>query len=167
MTRLASAAGWPGCVCLAKAKQRLTPNCSLFKFSRGTKMSATINGIRKRGSLGWVTGLLALCGLSMMAAPAFCQNATAQTSTDTAAQSTTDQTATDQTAQSGDQTAQTGALQEVVVTAERRAQDVQTTPISIVAVSGDQLQSQPIRQHSRYWLFTRGWRRPEWYRHGP
>ncbi|HEX4049964.1 MAG TPA: TonB-dependent receptor [Steroidobacteraceae bacterium] len=40
-------------------------------------------------------------------------------------------------------TAQTSAaadtLQEVVVTAERRATDIQTTPISVVAVSGDQL----------------------------
>ena len=37
-----------------------------------------------------------------------------------------------------------GVLQEVVVTAERRATDVQTTPISVVAVSGDTLASQQI-----------------------
>ncbi|HEX4024273.1 MAG TPA: TonB-dependent receptor [Steroidobacteraceae bacterium] len=36
----------------------------------------------------------------------------------------------------------TSALQEVVVTAERRATDIQTTPISVVAVSGNQLASQ-------------------------
>ncbi len=35
-----------------------------------------------------------------------------------------------------------GALQEVVVTAEKRATDIQTTPISIEATSGAQLQSQ-------------------------
>jgi iron complex outermembrane receptor protein len=34
-----------------------------------------------------------------------------------------------------------GELQEVVVTAERRATDVQQTPIAVTAVSGDQLQS--------------------------
>jgi iron complex outermembrane receptor protein len=37
-------------------------------------------------------------------------------------------------------TASAGQLQEVVVTAERRATDVQQTPIAVTAVSGDQLQ---------------------------
>jgi iron complex outermembrane receptor protein len=32
-------------------------------------------------------------------------------------------------------------LQEVVVTAERRATDVQSTPIAVTAVSGEQLQT--------------------------
>jgi len=43
-----------------------------------------------------------------------------------------------QPAQSADQ------LQEVVVTAERRATDIMSTPISVVAVSGDQLQAAQI-----------------------
>jgi iron complex outermembrane receptor protein len=36
-------------------------------------------------------------------------------------------------------------LTEVVVTAERRSEDLQTTPISIVAVSGDQLEAAAVR----------------------
>ena len=50
-------------------------------------------------------------------------------------------------AQSADQTGQGSgvvALQEVVVTAERRAADVQTTAISMTAVSGAQLQEQHL-----------------------
>jgi iron complex outermembrane receptor protein len=39
-------------------------------------------------------------------------------------------------------------LQEVIITAERRATDVQTTPLAITAVSGDQLASQQISQIS-------------------
>src|SRR5579875_3236663 len=35
-------------------------------------------------------------------------------------------------------------LQEVVVTAERRAENVQTTPISVVAITGADLQSQSV-----------------------
>ena len=57
------------------------------------------------------------------------------------AQAAGNQAAGDQTAQTG---AAAGALQEVVVTAERRATDIQTTPISVVAVSGDQLAAQQI-----------------------
>ncbi len=38
----------------------------------------------------------------------------------------------------------TDALQEVVVTAERRTQNIQTTPIAISAISGDQLRSQQL-----------------------
>ena len=44
------------------------------------------------------------------------------------------------TAQSGSTTG-VGQLQEVVVTAERRAANVQTTPIAVTAVQGDQLQT--------------------------
>ena len=43
--------------------------------------------------------------------------------------------------QSQNGTAALGQLQEVVVTAERRATDVQTTPIAVTAVQGDQLQT--------------------------
>jgi iron complex outermembrane receptor protein len=45
-------------------------------------------------------------------------------------------------------------LQEVVVTAERRATDVQTTPISIVAISGDQLQAQQMNTIASLQLHT-------------
>ena len=90
-------------------------------------MSARINRIREMGLLGRATGLLAVCG-PLIAAAAFSQSATAQTS---AGQATT--------AQAG-----AGVLQEVVVTAERRATDIMTTPVSIVAVSGDTLQSSQI-----------------------
>jgi iron complex outermembrane receptor protein len=41
-----------------------------------------------------------------------------------------------------------GGLQEVVVTAERRATDVQTTPIAVTALSGDQLAKQQVTQIS-------------------
>ncbi|MGH8144146.1 MAG: TonB-dependent receptor [Steroidobacteraceae bacterium] len=52
----------------------------------------------------------------------------------------------DQTAQNGQNSANgTGELQEVVVTAERRAEDVQSTPIAVTAVTGAQLQQQNIR----------------------
>ena len=39
---------------------------------------------------------------------------------------------------------QSGALQEVVVTAERRAENVQTTPIAVNAISGSQLQQEHV-----------------------
>ncbi|HTW75855.1 MAG TPA: TonB-dependent receptor [Steroidobacteraceae bacterium] len=88
---------------------------------------------RTTGFLGRSAGLFVLACALIAAGPAFGQSATNQT--------TTGQTPADQTAQAG---TATGALQEVVVTAERRAEDVQTTPISVVAVSGDQLQAQQI-----------------------
>jgi iron complex outermembrane receptor protein len=89
-------------------------------------MNARNDGISEVTLLGRATSIAVLCGLLMATAPAFSQSAT-------------DQTTTDQTG------AATGALQEVVVTAERRATDVQTTPISVVAVSGEQLQSEQIK----------------------
>ncbi len=92
-------------------------------------MSARINRIKKRG-FGRAAGLLAFCAPLIATAPAFSQDATAQT--------TTDQTTTAQTAASAD------TLQEVVVTAERRATDIMSTPISVVAVSGDQLQTSKV-----------------------
>ncbi len=95
----------------------------------------------KRALLGRTAGPVALCSL-IATTVVFCQSATAQT-----AQGATDQTAQntgDQTAQNtSDQTA-TGALQEVVVTAERREANIQTTPISIVAISGDQLATSSV-----------------------
>lgn len=45
---------------------------------------------------------------------------------------------------SADNTASGGALQEVVVTAERRETNIQTTPISLSAISGDSLRSQQL-----------------------
>ncbi|HTT04487.1 MAG TPA: TonB-dependent receptor [Steroidobacteraceae bacterium] len=86
---------------------------------------------RTSGLLRWVTTLSVLSSALITALPAFGQSASDQTAT------ATDQT----TAQTG---ADAGTLQEVVVTAERRAEDIQTTPISVVAVSGDQLQAQQI-----------------------
>jgi iron complex outermembrane receptor protein len=44
-------------------------------------------------------------------------------------------------AQAGQDQAAAGQLQEVVVTAERRATDVQTTPIAVTAITGDQLKA--------------------------
>ncbi|HEX4049524.1 MAG TPA: TonB-dependent receptor [Steroidobacteraceae bacterium] len=72
--------------------------------------------------------LFVLSGALISAGPAFGQSATDQ--------ATTDQTATAQTS--------TDTLQEVVVTAERRAENVQTTPISVVAISGGDLQAQTV-----------------------
>ena len=85
-------------------------------------MSDRVNTIKKMGLLGRAAGLLALCGPFIATGPAFSQNATDQTTT----------------AQTG---AGTDVLTEVVVTAERRSTDIMTTPVSVVAVSGDQLQS--------------------------
>ncbi|MGH8256635.1 MAG: TonB-dependent receptor plug domain-containing protein, partial [Steroidobacteraceae bacterium] len=85
---------------------------------------------RTTGLLGRLAGAVALSSALISVAPAF-------------AQSATDQTTADQTT-AAQPVAATGALQEVVVTAERRAEDVQTTPISVVAVSGNQLQAQQI-----------------------
>ncbi len=56
------------------------------------------------------------------------------------------QGAGDQTAQSGQNSAATGTLQEVVVTAEKRATDIQTTPISMEAISSNTLESQNQRE---------------------
>ncbi|MGH9437440.1 MAG: TonB-dependent receptor [Terriglobia bacterium] len=91
-------------------------------------MSTKIKGIKrikKRGLLGRAAGLCALCGPLIAAGPAFSQNATTQATT----------------AQTG---AAAGVLQEVVVTAERRSTDIMATPVSIVAVSGAQLQESKI-----------------------
>src|SRR6185437_9426336 len=73
---------------------------------------------KKKGLLGRIAGFFALCGPLLAAGPAYCQNATADTGTDT--------------------------LQEVVVTAERRAENVQTTPISVVAISGNDLRAASV-----------------------
>ncbi len=73
---------------------------------------------KKRTWLGRIAGFFALCGPLLAGGPAYCQNATADASSDT--------------------------LQEVVVTAERRAEDVQTTPISVVAISGADLQAASV-----------------------
>ncbi|HTT06771.1 MAG TPA: TonB-dependent receptor [Steroidobacteraceae bacterium] len=68
----------------------------------------------------------ALCGVGL-SSPAWSQNGAA---------------AADQTAQAADQGS--NELQEVVVTAERRAEDVQSTPIAVTAVTGDQLRAQNV-----------------------
>lgn len=60
--------------------------------------------------------------------------------------------ATDQSAAPADQGE--GALQEVVVTAERRTEDVQTTPISIQAMSQDQLASDDVTHIKNLQLYT-------------
>ena len=76
--------------------------------------------------IGRARGLL--CGALILAGPALGQNATAQTTT----------------AAAGGNASGGNVLQEVVVTAERRATDIMSTPISIVAVSGDQLQQTQV-----------------------
>jgi iron complex outermembrane recepter protein len=87
-------------------------------------MSHRHHRFRKPGVSGRAAGLLALCAPLLAATPAFSQNPTAQATNGTSAA--------------------TGTLQEVVVTAERRATNIQTTPISIQAISGVQLQTQGI-----------------------
>ena len=78
--------------------------------------------LRKKGLLGGIAGLCAVCGPLLAAGPAYSQDAAADTSAD----------------------ASTAQLQEVVVTAERRAENVQTTPISVVAVTGGDLQANSV-----------------------
>src|SRR6185437_9957955 len=80
---------------------------------------------RAKGSIG-LAGLFVVSGALVAAGPAFGQNATDQPAT----------------AQAGD--AITAPLQEIVVTAERRAENIQTTPISVVAVSGSDLQAASV-----------------------
>lgn len=107
-------------------------------------MSTKVNGIKNKGLPGCAAGLLALGGLLVAAAPAFSQGAPVQS---TIAQATVDQSTTDQstTAQNAAQpVTSANTLQEVVVTAERRATNLQTTPISVMAISGVTLQSQQI-----------------------
>src|SRR5690348_10133164 len=91
---------------------------------------STVKEIKKTGRLGRAAGLVALCG-SLIVPLAVCQTATAQNATDQTAQNATDQ-------------ATAGTLQEVVVTAERRATNLQTTPISVMAISGITLQTEQI-----------------------
>ncbi len=87
---------------------------------------------RTSGLLGRLAGLVVLSGALISAGPAFGQGATDQTTTDQTAQNSTAQPASENT------------LQEVVVTAERRAENIQTTPISVIAVSGADLQAQSV-----------------------
>jgi hypothetical protein len=55
----------------------------------------------------------------------------------------------DQTAQNGQNSATEGTLQEVVVTAEKRATNIQTTPISMIALSGNTLEAQNQTESGR------------------
>ncbi len=87
---------------------------------------------RSRDLLGRLAALLVLSGALISAGPAFGQGAADQTN---------DQTAQNTTGQSG---TATGTLQEVVVTAERRAENIQTTPISVIAISGADLQAASV-----------------------
>ncbi len=65
------------------------------------------------------------------------------------------QAAAAQQAQNGQNGAEAGAaLQEVVVTAERRAENIQTTPISVEAMSDAQLASQDITHVKNLQLYT-------------
>lgn len=109
------------------------------------------------GAGGWTRSLAAVAlalGLSGAAGAAWSQDAA---SGQLVAQ------AADQSAQTNDQTAQNGQtsavpaagqLQEVVVTAERRTQNIQTTPISIVATSGAQLAQQNVITLQNLDLYT-------------
>jgi len=67
--------------------------------------------------------------------------AVAQDQTGQTANQNTAPAPADQSAAAPEGAAAAGELQEVVVTAERRATDVQQTPIAVTAVSGDQLQT--------------------------
>lgn len=67
--------------------------------------------------------------------------AVAQNQTDQPAGQGAAPAAADQGAQTAQAEGGAAELQEVVVTAERRATDVQSTPIAVTAVSGDQLQT--------------------------
>ncbi len=83
--------------------------------------------------LGKAAASLTLCGTLVLAMPALAQQGGAAAGGADAG-----------AAQTAQDTAAAGALQEVVVTAERRAANIQTTPIAISAVSGDQLASQQL-----------------------
>ena len=70
---------------------------------------------QKKGLVACLAAIFALCGPLMLGGRAYCQEAAA------------------------DQTAGSDALQEVVVTAERREENVQTTSISMTVISQDSL----------------------------
>jgi iron complex outermembrane receptor protein len=55
------------------------------------------------------------------------------------------QAALAQTADSGAQVSKGESLEEVVVTARKHSEDVQTVPVSVSAISGEQLKEQSIR----------------------
>jgi len=78
----------------------------------------------KTRKLRHLAGILASSSVLIAAGPAFGQDATDQGATTQAGAADT--------------------LQEVVVTAERRAENVQTTPISVVAITGADLQSKSV-----------------------
>jgi iron complex outermembrane recepter protein len=80
---------------------------------------------RTKGMLARSAGLVVLSGALIAAGPAFGQGATDQTTT-------------------SQNSASTETLQEVVVTAEKRAENIQTTPISVIAVSGNDLKAASV-----------------------
>ncbi len=121
---------------MKSAPQSAGPSVASAAPESNSKFREQKNVSKKKGLLRRIAGLFALCGPLIVAGPAFCQSATAQSGAD---QTSVDQTTTGQTG-----AATGGALQEVVVTAERRSTDIMTAPVSIVAVSGDQLQSSKI-----------------------
>ncbi|HTY49534.1 MAG TPA: TonB-dependent receptor plug domain-containing protein, partial [Steroidobacteraceae bacterium] len=99
---------------------------------RGGAARAQVRGVRVEVA----------CLLALLALLAGAGGAWAQTSGQGTAQPTGQ--GTTQPAGQAPATAGSGSsdvLQEVVVTAERRATDVQSTPIAVTAVSGDQLQT--------------------------
>jgi iron complex outermembrane receptor protein len=88
------------------------------------KGDRTVRERKKTGFFGHLAALFALCGPLLAAGPAFCENAPANTNV-------------------GADT-NPGTLQEVVVTAERRAENVQTTPIAVTALTGGQLEADNV-----------------------
>jgi iron complex outermembrane receptor protein len=99
-----------------------------------------------------VTAVTGLVAAACLPSGAWAQAATGDQNAATAGSASQGGAAQADTAQNG--AAGGGALQEVVVTAERRAENIQTTPISVEAVSGDQLAQQNITQIKNLQLTT-------------
>lgn len=96
-----------------------------------------VNQLVKRACAGWL-----VCGSLVLGLPALAQQGGGAAG---ASNGNVDAAAAQDSAENGAQNSSgLGQLQEVVVTAERRATNIQTTPISVSALSGDQLKSQQV-----------------------
>ena len=95
-------------------------------------------GGRRMRRASVAAAIATVLGAMALGAPAFAQD---QTPAAGGAAAPAGAAASDQSGQN----AGTNELQEVVVTAERRAEDVQSTPIAVTAVTGDTLRQDNIR----------------------
>ena len=94
--------------------------------------------------IAWRRALLAsAAGLALLPHAAWAQQA------GTPVPTASEPGATDASQQAGDSQADSGTIQDIVVTAQRRAESLQSVPLSVSAVTGEQLRNQDINDVSR------------------